>query len=282
MLLNSGRKVEIWFWIFLFSCIIWVLVDIFRSFNTFWRIVTKVDIKMRYGIIIRAVSQSYVSMVLSTRLNVYTISWSGQDVSMISNLIALGGSIIMLYIPTNTFNIIYKTSDLNNPEFQKRYKTFIVDLKTSSPYWYQFITVFLFRRALYAWGFVIISGRPNVQIWFILFTVVGMIVYLALIRPYKFYLSILLSLVNEVLLLKMIAVCFRFTNPTITRNLSSQIGKILIIVLISTIVFNWICIVIYQTMAFLKSRIKNNKERHARPIKENSSTTRLRIDVDNA
>ena len=89
---------------------------------------------MRYGIIIRAVSQSYVSMVLSTCLNVYTISWSGQNVSVISNLIAFGGAVVMLYIPLTAFNIIFKTSNLNNTEFQKRFKTFIVDLRTKSPY----------------------------------------------------------------------------------------------------------------------------------------------------
>ena len=89
---------------------------------------------MRYGIIIRAVSQSYVSMVLSTCLNVYTISWSGQNINVISNLIALGGAVIMLNIPLTAFNIIHKTSDLNNTEFQKRYKTFIADLRTKNPY----------------------------------------------------------------------------------------------------------------------------------------------------
>ena len=134
----------------MFSGVTWLLVDIFKTVNKFGRIVTKIDTKMRYGIIIRAVSQSYVSMVLSTCLNVYTLSWSGEDVSFITNIFALAGSIIMLYIPILAFNIIYKTSDLNNPEFQKRYKTFIVDLKTNNPNCYQFITIFLFRRALYA------------------------------------------------------------------------------------------------------------------------------------
>ena len=89
---------------------------------------------MRYGIIIRAVSQSYVSMVLSTCLNVYTISWSGQNISVTSNIIALGGAVVMLNIPVTSFNIIYRTSDLNNAEFQKRYKTFITDLRTKNPY----------------------------------------------------------------------------------------------------------------------------------------------------
>ena len=134
LLLNSGRKIEIWFCVFLLSGITWFFVDICRNLNKFGRIAIKIDTKMRYGIIIRAVSQSYVSMVLSTCLNVYTISWSGQNVNVISNLIALGGAVIMLNIPLAAFNIIHKTSDLNNTEFQKRYKTFIADLRTKNPY----------------------------------------------------------------------------------------------------------------------------------------------------
>ena len=70
------------------------------------------------------------------------------------------------------------------------------------------------------------------QVGFLILTVLGMMIYLALIRPYKSYLSILLSLVNEVLLLSMIVICVRFTNPTITPDLSSQIGEVLIIILI--------------------------------------------------
>ena len=134
LLLNSGRKIEIWFCVFLFSGITWLLVDLCRNANRFGKIATKIDTKMRYGIIIRAVSQSYVSMVLSTCLNVYTISWSGQNISVTSNIIALGGAVVMINIPVTAFNKIYKTPDLNNTEFQKRYKTFIADLKTKNPY----------------------------------------------------------------------------------------------------------------------------------------------------
>ena len=102
--------------------------------NKFGKIIMKIDKKLRYGFIIRAVSQSYVSMVLSTALNVYTVSWAGGGVSVTSNLVALLMAVLMLYIPIISFSIIFKTSDLNDVEFQKRYKTFIVDLKTTCPF----------------------------------------------------------------------------------------------------------------------------------------------------
>ena len=110
----------------------------------------KIDVKLRYGFIIRAVTTSYLSMVLSSALNVYKVSWNIEDMHLISNIIALTISVFMVYIPTATFNILYTTNDLKNPVFKKRFKTFIVDLKTNSPLRFQFISVFFFRRALFA------------------------------------------------------------------------------------------------------------------------------------
>lgn len=89
---------------------------------------------MRYGLIIRAVSQSYLSMVLSTVLNTYTLSWSGVGTSYISNFIALIAAVVMMYIPLIAFNIIFETSNLEDYEFQRRFKTFIIDLKTNNPF----------------------------------------------------------------------------------------------------------------------------------------------------
>ena len=122
------------------------------------------------------------------------------------------------------------------------------------------------------------------QIGFIIFIVVGMMIYLIIIRPYKSNLSIILSLVNEVLLLGMSIICVRFTNLTITPDLSSKIGTILIIILISTIAINWIGIVIYGTMIFIRNRIKKRKrtntKRYAECMKDNLSATRSKIVID--
>ena len=118
-----------------------------------------------------------------------------------------------------------------------------------------------------------------------MFTVVGMMVYLIIIRPYKSNLSIILSLINEALLLGMIAIWVRFTNPSITPDLSSKIGRILTIILISTIAINWIGIVVYGTMIFIRNRIKKRKgkktKKYTESMKEDLSTTRSKIVIDN-
>ena len=64
------------------------------------------------------------------------------------------GAILVGYIPVKVFETIFKTYDLNSSDFQIRYKTIIVDLRTDDPLRYQFTSVFLFRRVLYAGVFV--------------------------------------------------------------------------------------------------------------------------------
>ena len=159
--------------------------------------------KLRYGMIIRAISQSYLSLVLSTTLNTFKISWRGPSMSITSNMISLIAVVCMLYIPITAYNILQRTSQLNNPEFQKRYKTFIIDLRIDHPLQFQFITVFFFRRAIYACSFVLLTFMPEIQISFIVTAIVGMMLYLIMIRPYKSLLSTILALINEILLLSM-------------------------------------------------------------------------------
>ena len=158
---------------------------------------------MRYGLIIRAISQSYVSLVLSTTLNVYKISWRSSNMNLTSNIVSLIAAICMLYVPIIAYNILQRTSQLNDPEFRKRYKTFVMDIRIYHPLKFQFITVFFFRRAIYASSFILLTFMPEIQISFIISTVIGMMLYLIIIRPYKSLLSKTLALINEILLLAM-------------------------------------------------------------------------------
>lgn len=88
LLLNSGRKVMIWMCIGMFMGVSWLFFDLTAKMGKFGKAVISIDSRIRYRFIIRAISQSYVSLVLSASLNVYTISWSG-NVSITSNMIAL-------------------------------------------------------------------------------------------------------------------------------------------------------------------------------------------------
>ena len=145
-------------------------------------------------------------MVLSSALNIYEVSWDIDDMHAFSNIIALTVSVIMIYIPINAFNILLTTNDLTDPVFKKRYKTFIVDLKTNSPLQFQFISVFFFRRALFASVLVIFAFIPQTQIAILITIVTGMMIYMIIVMPYQSILSTILGILNEALLLIMISI----------------------------------------------------------------------------
>ena len=233
----------------------------------------KIDVKLRYGFIIRAISQSYLSMVLSSALNVYKVSWDVKDMHVISNIIALTVAVVMVYIPINAFNILYTTNDLSDPVFKKRYKTFIVDLKTNSPLRFQFISVFFFRRALYAWVLVIVAFIPKTQIALLITIVAGMMVYLIIVMPYESILSTILGILNEALLLIMVSIWTRFTDNKVDRKTSSEYGRCLVYILIGTIIINWVAIITYGTTLLVKKGLKKKKLQKIK--RKRSSTERV-------
>ena len=188
LLLNAGRKAMIWIVLGMLMCLSWLIVDFFRPSDKFCKILVKIDTKLRYGMIIRAISQSYISLALSACLNAYTISWKG-NISVMNNIISLIVAVVMIYIPTFTYTIIQNTYNLNDAMFQKRFKIFIIDLKTDDPLCFHFTTVFLFRRAVYACCFVIFAFSSKTQISLILSIVILMMLYLLIVTPYKSILS---------------------------------------------------------------------------------------------
>ena len=74
------------------------------------------------------------------------------------------GMLFVMYIPIKSFEIVYRTGNLNSEEFKKRYKTIIAGLKTSGPLCFQFISIFYFRRAVYASIFVLFESSPGFQL----------------------------------------------------------------------------------------------------------------------
>lgn len=94
-----------------------------------------------------------------------------------------------------------------------------------------------------------------------------MVTYLILIRPYKSPLSKVLSITNELLLAGMVMGSFRFVNPVITPDQSKQIGLVLIIVLILTIIINWTGIIIYGVVQFIKKRMRANRLKRFKTFK---------------
>jgi hypothetical protein len=238
--------------------------------------VTWLDHKLRYQVLIRAVAQSYLSLAVSTILNIYTvrttfkiqISWSFSNMDLSSNIPAVLGCLLIVYIPVKCYNILFRTCNPKNKEFQKRYKTIILDLRTDDPLRFQFITVFFFRRAIYASTFMLLAELQIMQVSAAVATVIGMTSYLLLVRPYKSVLSSVLSVFNEFMLFLTVGLPGRFLEPVISPSESRTFGTILIGIIISTIAVNWIGIMIYGIVVFIKRKLKK-KAKNAQ-IKEKS------------
>ena len=181
------------------------------------------------------------------------------------------GAILVGYIPVKVFETIFKTYDLNSSDFQIRYKTIIVDLRTDDPLRYQFTSVFLFRRVLYAGVFVLLSFYPLAQIIGGSLAIIMMFLYILIIKPYASFLSMFLSVANELLLFPMIVISGRFVNPTISPDDSQIIGLTMMSILIFTIFLNWLCIIIKGVHGCIIKRAKAKEINQLSQIKDSQT-----------
>jgi len=161
---------------------------------------------------------------------------------------------LVVYIPVKSYNVIFKTQNLKGQEFQKRYRTLIMDIRIDNPLRYQFITVFLFRRVLYAGVFLFFTNFHYIQVSSSCLIVIAMEAYLLIIKPYGSILSRFLSTTNEFLLLASVAIPGRFLEPIITPSSSKVFGNLLISIIISTIAINWVSIIIYGTTMYIRKK----------------------------
>ena len=161
------------------------------------------------------------------------------------------GLLVMFYIPTKTFNIVYECPNLDSFEFRKRYKTLIAGLKTSDPLKYQFTWVFFFRRAIFAALLIVLASYPSVQVSFALVTWLGMIVYGVIVKPYSSRLSSILLIVNEWISTTIIGIWMRFLRKRITPGHRRMIGATLVYIIIGTIIINWIGIIMFGKLITL-------------------------------
>ena len=172
------------------------------------------------------------------------ITKGGDNIDFINYVGAVFGLLVMFYIPTKAFNIVYEWPNLDSFEFRKRYKTLIAGLKTSDPLKYQFTWVFLFRRAIFAALLIVLASYPSVQVSFALVTWLGVMVYGVIVKPYWSRLSSILLIVNEWIFTTIVGIWMRFLRKKITPDYRRMIGTTLVYI-IGTIIINWIGIIVF-------------------------------------
>ena len=182
------------------------------------------------------------------------------------------------------FNTIFKTTNLKDEEFQERYKIIINDLRTDSPFRYQYITVFYFRRAIYAGAFVLLEAWPILQVTVVNLSAFLMLLYLVIFKPYESTLSRILSVINEVLLFTLLMFTIKFINPKVKPKESNIYGNFMIAFVLITVVINWTFIAIFGALNTykkytIKKLLKKIPEEQKKKFEELEETPKLPLTV---
>ena len=173
---------------------------------------------------------------------------------------------------------------MKDEEFQERYKIIINDLRTDSPFRYQYITVFYFRRAIYAGAFVLLEAWPILQVSVVNLSAFLMLLYLVIFKPYESILSRILSVINEVLLFTLLMFTIKFINPKVKPKESNIYGNFMIAFVLITVVINWTFIAIFGTLNTYKKYadkklLKKIDEEKQKKLEETEETPKLLLTV---
>ena len=115
---------------------------------------------------------------------------------------------------------------------------------------------------------VLLSFYPLAQIIGGSLAIIMMFLYILIIKPYASFLSMFLSVANELLLFPMIVISGRFVNPTISPDDSQIIGLTMMSILIFTIFLNWFCIIIKGVHGCIIKRAKAKEINQLSQIKD--------------
>ena len=115
---------------------------------------------------------------------------------------------------------------------------------------------------------VLLSFYPLAQIIGGSLAIIMMFLYILIIKPYASFLSMFLSVANELLLFPMIVISGRFVNPTISPGDSKIIGLAMMSILIFTIFLNWLCIIIKGVHGCIIKRAKAKEINQLSQIKD--------------
>ena len=151
----AGRKI-LYFLILLPTYFIaWYMNRNYADKHKMCKIWEKLELRYRYAIVIRLLLLSYVSLLLSSTLNIYKMTFATTPTT-ISCFIAIAISIALIYLPIVIMNILQKHYDkLTRTKFRIQYGPIIDELDLSHPSKYMFYAIFLMRRIVFVFLIVL-------------------------------------------------------------------------------------------------------------------------------
>ena len=105
LVLNSGSNVQVWGLLLVLGFVSTVIFNLLSK-SIIGFIVRTIDYKVRYMIIVRTISQTYLALSLSAILNLKTLGWSGSYGLWGLNAFGIMGVLLNIFIPIVTFNLI--------------------------------------------------------------------------------------------------------------------------------------------------------------------------------
>ena len=133
------------------------------------------------------------------------------------------------------------------------------------PLKYMYYPVFLIRRAAFAITLVLFANSPKVQIGVMALTALIMTVYVAVIRPQRQMMMVVLTAAGEVMLLVLHLISVAFLNPNLSEATSTKIGWLIDVLVGMYVLVNWVIIMVYTIADLIRQykawRLQSDQQR---------------------
>ncbi len=222
------------------------------------KIVTVLSRKLFFNSIFRAILESYLKFSISTwisikKLDFSTIDTKEEKINVLMTFIFLT---IILAFPPFTYVILHKFKHkLEEEDFKGRFESLYLNVNTKVEKSILMITLFVFRRLLYAAGIVFLAGSTVAQVFMQFFCCLMMTIFFIVVKPLNEPFLNRMEIFNELCLLICSYYLFMFTDfiPDVQTRFLAGWGFIGIAVF--NIGVNWACL-FYKVYLVLRVIIK--------------------------
>lgn len=158
--------------------------------------------KIFFSFFIRFGFEAFLDISLSMLINLcYLETDTGMDIySSIATFVCLV-FIILLIVTTTVVALYISTHKLKYPDFQKKFGSFLSDIKLNSKSTRVFNLMFLARRFLLALTLVAVVGYGRVQLIIVSILNLGIMIHALAWRPYLSSIANVHNVFNELMLL---------------------------------------------------------------------------------
>ena len=154
-----------------------------------------------------------------------------------------------------------KLNDLKRPSMVKRIGSLYLGIRDSDKWSLAYSQVFMVRRILFVGISFGLKQHASLQIHFFTFCNLGYIIFLGLVAPHSFAFTTQLEIINEAIFVLICYMFILFTDITSDRVLRTNLGWVLVSLVLLILVANF-AVIFGASAKALFSRLKLNKQRN--------------------